>query len=349
MQILITGGAGYIGSHTCVELLNAGYEIVVLDNLLNSKHEALERIKEITGKDFKFHQADLLDKQELIKIFTENNIDAVIHFAGLKAVGESVTIPLLYYHNNITGTLNLCEVMEQFGVHNMVFSSSATVYGLQERVPLSEELPLQATNPYGRTKLMIEEILRDVYVANNKWSIALLRYFNPVGAHPSGRIGEDPNGIPNNLIPYITQVAVGKLPELKVFGNDYATHDGTGVRDYIHVADLAAGHLKALEKVMSSSGVSAYNLGTGSGYSVMEMIHAFEKVTGRSIPYRIINRRPGDIGVSYSDPLKAQNELNWIAQKSLEEMCLDSWRWQSNNPNGYDEAKKELKQLNVTL
>jgi UDP-glucose 4-epimerase len=347
MAILITGGAGYIGSHTCVELLNAGYEIIVLDNLSNSKVDSLDRIREITSKDFKFYQIDLLNKGELETIFSENDIEAVIHFAGLKAVGESVSIPLHYYHNNITGTLILCEVMEEFGVHNMVFSSSATVYGIQEQVPLSEELPLQATNPYGRTKLMIEEILRDVYVSNNNWSVALLRYFNPVGAHSSGRIGEDPNGIPNNLVPYITQVAVGKLSELRVFGNDYATHDGTGVRDYIHVVDLAAGHLKALEKVMTTSGVSSYNLGTGTGYSVMEMIHAFEKVTGRNIPYQIIDRRPGDIGISYADPSKAQNELNWIAQKGLEEMCSDSWRWQSNNPNGY-EFNKKLKEVNVT-
>ncbi|MCV9888143.1 UDP-glucose 4-epimerase GalE [Metabacillus halosaccharovorans] len=347
MSILITGGAGYIGSHTCVELLNAGYEIVVLDNLSNSKVDSLDRIREITSKDFKFYQTDLLNKAELQTIFAENNIEAVIHFAGLKAVGESVSIPLHYYHNNITGTLILCEVMEQFGVYNMVFSSSATVYGMQEQVPLSEELPLQATNPYGRTKLMIEEVLRDLYVSNKNWSVALLRYFNPVGAHSSGFIGEDPNGIPNNLVPYITQVAVGKLSELRVFGNDYSTHDGTGVRDYIHVVDLAAGHLKALEKVMVSSGVSAYNLGTGKGYSVLDMIYTFEKVTGRSIPYRISNRRPGDIGISYADPSKAQKELNWVAKKGLEEMCLDSWRWQSKNPHGYEGPSKEQAVLNV--
>ncbi|WP_394184123.1 UDP-glucose 4-epimerase GalE [Metabacillus halosaccharovorans] len=348
MSILITGGAGYIGSHTCVELLNAGYDIVVLDNLSNSKVNSLERIREITSKDFKFYQTDLLNKAELQTIFSENNIEAVIHFAGLKAVGESVSIPLHYYHNNITGTLILCEVMEQFGVYNMVFSSSATVYGMQEQVPLSEELPLQATNPYGRTKLMIEEILRDVYVSNKNWSIALLRYFNPVGAHSSGLIGEDPNGIPNNLVPYITQVAVGKLSELSVFGNDYTTHDGTGVRDYIHVVDLAAGHLKALERVMASSGVSAYNLGTGTGYSVMDMIHAFEKVTGRPIPYQIIDRRPGDIGISYADPFKAEKELNWTAYKGLEEMCSDSWRWQSMNPDGYEVEDNEQQKVSVT-
>ena len=348
MAILITGGAGYIGSHTCVELLNEGYEIVVLDNLTNSKVDALDRVRQITAKNFKFYQTDLLNKVDLQNIFSENDIEAVIHFAGLKAVGESVLIPLHYYHNNITGTLILCEVMEEFGVNNMVFSSSATVYGTQEQVPLSENSPLRATNPYGRTKLMIEDILQDVHVSNKNWSIALLRYFNPVGAHSSGQIGEDPNGIPNNLIPYITQVAVGKLSELRVFGNDYATHDGTGVRDYIHVVDLAAGHLKALEKVTTSSGVSAYNLGTGKGYSVLDMIHAFEKVTDRKIPYRIIDRRPGDIGISYADPTKAQRELNWVAQKGLEEMCSDSWRWQSNYPNGYEAENKEQKELNVT-
>ncbi|KKI91425.1 UDP-galactose-4-epimerase [Bacillus sp. SA1-12] len=348
MAILITGGAGYIGSHTCVELLNAGYEIIVLDNLVNSKIHTLDRIKEITGKNFRFYKTDLLNKAEIQYIFLENHIEAVIHFAGLKAVGESVEIPLRYYHNNITGTLNLCEVMNEFDVHNMVFSSSATVYGLQVQVPLIEQLPLQATNPYGRTKLMIEEILRDVYVSNKNWSIALLRYFNPVGAHPSGRIGEDPNGIPNNLVPYITQVAVGKLPELKVFGNDYNTHDGTGIRDYIHVVDLAAGHVKALEKVMSSSGVTAYNLGTGTGYSVLEMIEAFKEVTGQTIPYQIIERRPGDIGISYADPSKAKRELNWEAKKGLYEMCSDSWRWQMNNPRGYDLEEKEQENLSVT-
>ncbi|WP_191565588.1 UDP-glucose 4-epimerase GalE [Metabacillus idriensis] len=348
MAILVTGGAGYIGSHTSVELLNAGYELVILDNLSNSKFEVLDRITEITGKDFKFYKSDLLNRDELQTIFSKNNIEAVIHFAGLKAVGESVSSPLNYYHNNITGAINLFEMMEKFGVHNLVFSSSATVYGMQEQVPLSEDLPLQATNPYGRTKLMIEEILRDVYESNKNWSIALLRYFNPVGAHSSGRIGEDPNGIPNNLVPYITQIAVGKLSELNVFGNDYDTKDGTGVRDYIHVVDLAAGHLKALEKVLGNSGVSAYNLGTGKGFSVMEMIHAFEKATGRNIPYQNIDRRPGDIGISYADPSKAKKELNWVAYKGLEEMCSDSWRWQLNNPNGYEAHKNEQKLLNST-
>lgn len=347
MSILITGGAGYIGSHTSVELLNAGFEIVMLDNLSNSKLDALDRIKEITGNNFKFYKSDLLNRDELQTIFSENNIEAVIHFAGLKAVGESVSSPLTYYQNNITGSINLFEMMEKFRVHNLVFSSSATVYGMQEQVPLTEDLPLQATNPYGRTKLMVEEILSDIYESNKNWSIALLRYFNPVGAHPSGRIGEDPNGIPNNLVPYITQVAVGKLSELNVFGNDYDTHDGTGVRDYIHVVDLAAGHLKALEKVISSSGINAYNLGTGKGFSVMEMIHAFENATGRNIPYRNIDRRPGDIGISYADPAKAKKELNWVAYKGLEEMCTDAWRWQLNNPNGYEADKKVEKELNT--
>ncbi|MBM7604639.1 UDP-glucose 4-epimerase [Metabacillus crassostreae] len=341
MSILITGGTGYIGSHTCVELLNSGYEIVVLDNLSNSRKDSLDRIKRITGKDIKFYHSDLLNKGDLHTIFSENNIDAVIHFAGLKAVGESVNVPLHYYENNITGTLNLLEVMEKFGVYRMVFSSSATVYGTQEKVPLSEDLPLQATNPYGRTKLMIEEILRDVTIANRNWSIALLRYFNPVGAHPSGTIGEDPNGIPNNLVPYISQVAIGKLSELKVYGNDYNTHDGTGVRDYIHVVDLASGHLKALEKIMRSTGINAYNLGTGRGYSVLEVIQTFEKVSGKLIPYKITRRRPGDIAISYADSSKAEKELNWSAQKNLLEMCADSWRWQIQNPNGYESKEPE--------
>lgn len=335
MAILVTGGAGYIGSHTCIELLNAGYELIILDNFLNSKPESLHRIKEITGKDFIFYEIDLLDRQDLEDVFSNNHIEAVIHFAGLKAVGESVTIPLHYYHNNITGTLILCDVMSKWGVKNLVFSSSATVYGMPERVPILENFPLSAMNPYGRTKLMIEEILRDIYVADNSWSIALLRYFNPIGAHESGRIGEDPNGIPNNLMPYITQVAVGKLKELQVFGNDYPTVDGTGVRDYIHVVDLANGHLKALEKVMSSNGVEAYNLGTGNGYSVLEIVAAFEKASDVNVPYRIVDRRPGDVAICYADPSKAKNELDWTAQRGIEDMCLDSWRWQRNNPNGY--------------
>ncbi|PLS01474.1 UDP-glucose 4-epimerase GalE [Neobacillus cucumis] len=336
MAILVTGGAGYIGSHTCIELLNAGHEVIVVDNYSNSKPESLQRVKELTGKDFAFYEVDLLDRIGLQKVFAENQIEAVIHFAGLKAVGESVSIPIHYYHNNITGTLILCEVMNQYGVKNLVFSSSATVYGMPERVPISEDFPLSATNPYGRTKLMIEEILRDLYVSDQEWSIALLRYFNPIGAHKSGRIGEDPNGIPNNLMPYITQVAVGKLKELQVFGNDYPTDDGTGVRDYIHVVDLALGHLKALEKVLPSKGVEAYNLGTGTGYSVLGLVSAFEKASDVSIPYKIVDRRPGDIAVCYADPSKAKEELGWTATRGIEEMCEDSWRWQKNNPNGYD-------------
>lgn len=337
MKVLVTGGAGYIGSHTCVELLDAGYELVIVDNFSNSKPEVLNRIKEITGKDFKFYEADLLDKDGLEVAFAENEIDAVIHFAGLKAVGESVQIPLRYYHNNITGTIILCELMEKYNVKKMVFSSSATVYGMPDRVPISEDFPLRPTNPYGRTKFMIEEILRDLAVTDDKWSIALLRYFNPIGAHPSGRIGEDPNGIPNNLMPYITQVASGKLKELRVFGNDYPTKDGTGVRDYIHVVDLAKGHLKALEKVANSTGVDAYNLGTGTGYSVLEVIEAFEKASGQKVPYIITDRRPGDVAICYADPSKAKKELGWVAEKGIYEMCADAWNWQSKNPNGYED------------
>jgi UDP-glucose 4-epimerase len=335
MSILVTGGAGYIGSHTCVELLQAGYDLVVIDNFSNSKMDSLNRVKELTGKDVTFYEVDLLNRDSVVKIFKQHSIEAVIHFAGLKAVGESVSLPLHYYHNNITGTLILCDVMKQYGVKNLVFSSSATVYGMPETVPISEDFPLGATNPYGRTKLMIEEILRDVYVADEGWSIALLRYFNPIGAHESGRIGEDPNGIPNNLMPFITQVAVGKLKQLSVFGNDYPTIDGSGVRDYIHVVDLAHGHLKALEKVMSSNGVEAYNLGTGTGYSVLEIVTAFEKASGVQIPYQIVDRRPGDIAVCYADATKAKNELGWVATRGMEEMCRDSWKWQKNNPNGY--------------
>jgi UDP-glucose 4-epimerase len=335
MAILVTGGAGYIGTHTCVELLEAGNEIIVVDNFINSKEVVLKRLEEITGKTVPFYNVDLLDREGLEKVFSENSIEAVIHFAGLKAVGESVLIPLHYYHNNITGTLILAEVMQKFGVYKMVFSSSATVYGIPKQVPISEDFPLHATNPYGRSKLMIEEILRDLYISNKDWSIALLRYFNPIGAHESGRIGEDPSGIPNNLMPFITQVAVGKLDELKVFGNDYPTADGTGVRDYIHVVDLAKGHLKALGKVQSTKGVEAYNLGTGNGYSVLEMVHAFEKASGMKVPYSVIDRRPGDIAECYADPTKAKAELEWEAEKGLEKMCEDSWRWQSQNPEGY--------------
>lgn len=335
MAVLVTGGAGYIGSHTCVELLNAGYEIVVVDNLSNSKLEAVNRIKKITGKDFKFYEVDLLEKEKLNGVFDENKIEAVIHFAGLKAVGESVAIPLSYYHNNITGTLILCEVMKAHNVKKIVFSSSATVYGMPDRVPISEDFPLSATNPYGRTKLMIEEILRDLYVSDNEWSIALLRYFNPIGAHESGTIGEDPNGIPNNLMPFITQVAVGKLQKLRVFGSDYDTVDGTGVRDYIHVVDLAIGHLRALDKVRESKGVDAYNLGTGRGYSVLEIVNAFIKASGVEIPYDLVDRRPGDIAICYANPDKAEKELKWTAKKDINDMCKDSWKWQSSNPNGY--------------
>lgn len=337
MAILVTGGAGYIGSHTCIELLHAGYEIVIVDNFVNSKPESLKRIRELAGKDFKFYEADLLDYDAVEKIFKENTIEAVIHFAGLKAVGESVSIPLRYYHNNITGTLILCDIMKKYGVGKIVFSSSATVYGVPETVPLREDFPLSATNPYGRTKLMIEEILRDLYVADNTMSIALLRYFNPIGAHESGRIGEDPNGIPNNLMPYISQVAIGKLKELSVYGNDYDTKDGTGVRDYIHVVDLAKGHIKALEKVLNSTGIDAYNLGTGNGYSVLEMVKAFEKASGKKVPYKIVDRRPGDVASCYADPAYAYEKLGWKAELGLERMCEDAWRWQSQNPNGYDD------------
>ncbi|MDQ0242568.1 UDP-glucose 4-epimerase [Bacillus fengqiuensis] len=348
MKILVTGGAGYIGTHTCVELLNAGYEIVVLDNFSNSKPEALHRVREITGKDFLFYEADLLDKEALHTIFAENEIEAVIHFAGLKAVGESVNLPLWYYDNNMTGTIRLCEVMKEHGVKKLVFSSSATVYGMPERVPIDEECSLGATNPYGRTKQMIEEILRDLHVSDHEWSVALLRYFNPIGAHKSGRIGEDPNGIPNNLLPYISQVAVGKLSELSVFGNDYPTPDGTGVRDYIHVVDLAIGHLRALEKILASNGVGAYNLGTGNGYSVLEIVSAFEQASGRNIPYKITARRPGDIGVCYADSTKAKLELGWAAERGIEEMCEDSWRWQCHNPNGYGKEVDVLTGIGIS-
>lgn len=336
MRILVTGGAGYIGSHACIELLNAGYEVVVLDNLSNSKEESLRRVQEITGKTLEFHLADLLDKPAVDRIFDRAQIDAVIHFAGLKAVGESVSIPLRYYHNNITGTLNLCDVMSAHGVKNLVFSSSATVYGDPHTVPITEDFPTTATNPYGWTKWMIEQILRDAYRADNTWNIALLRYFNPIGAHASGRIGEDPNGIPNNLLPYIAQVAVGKLPKVSVFGNDYPTPDGTGVRDYIHVVDLSIGHVRALEKLRTNPGLVTYNLGTGNGYSVLQVIAAFEKACGKKIPYQIVARRAGDVAACYADPAKAKAELGWIAERGIDQMCADSWAWQSNNPHGYE-------------
>lgn len=335
MRILVTGGAGYIGSHTCLELLNAGYEVVVVDNLMNSKEESLRRVQEITGKSLLFHKADLLDKASLDAIFQPVSIDAVIHFAGLKAVGESVQIPLHYYKNNITGTLTLCEVMAEHSVKNIVFSSSATVYGDPASVPIREDFPLGPTSPYGRTKWMIEEILKDLHASDPAWNIALLRYFNPIGAHESGRIGEDPNGIPNNLLPFIAQVAVGRRKELSVFGNDYPTPDGTGVRDYIHVVDLSTGHLCALHRLSEGCGVVTYNLGTGRGYSVLEVVKAFEQASGRTIPYRITGRREGDIATCYADPKRANDELNWTARRGIGEMCADTWRWQSQNPDGY--------------
>jgi UDP-glucose 4-epimerase len=337
MKILVTGGAGYIGSHTCVELLNAGYEIVVVDNLSNSSEESLRRVQQLTGKTLIFHHVDLLDQQALDGVFASHPIRAVIHFAGLKAVAESVSIPLRYYHNNITGTLILCEVMKAHGVRNIVFSSSATVYGNPQSMPILEDFPLSATNPYGRSKLIIEDILRDLYIADNTMNIAILRYFNPVGAHTSGRIGEDPNGIPNNLVPYIAQVAVGKLPYLPVFGNDYPTPDGTCIRDYIHVVDLAIGHLKALDRLATNPGVVTYNLGTGRGTSVMEMLAAFERAAGKKITYKVVERRPGDVPISYADPSLAEREMGWKAVRGIDEMCEDTWRWQSLNPYGYNE------------
>lgn len=335
MRILVTGGAGYIGSHTCLELLLAGYEVIVVDNLANSKEESLVRVQDIAGKTLEFHKVDLLDKEGLTAVFKRGSLDAVVHFAGLKAVGESVKIPLRYYHNNVTGTLILCEVMGEHNVNNLVFSSSCTVYGDPHKVPITEDFPLSATNPYGRTKLTIEYILKDLQRADPAWNVALLRYFNPVGAHSSGRIGEDPYGIPNNLVPYIAQVAVGRLPELFVFGDDYPTPDGTGVRDYIHVVDLALGHLKALQKLASDPGVVTYNLGTGRGYSVLEVVSAFGRASGKKVPFKIVGRRPGDIATSYADPSKAERELGWTAGRGIEEMCADVWLWQSRNPQGY--------------
>jgi len=336
MRILVTGGAGYIGSHTCVELLGEGYEVVILDNLVNSSAESIERVQEISDKKIIFHKVDLLDRQAVNNVFIEKSIDAVIHFAGLKAVGESVEMPLSYYHNNITGTLMLLEAVKEHGVRNFVFSSSACVYGDPATVPITEEFPLQSTNPYGQTKVMIEQILKDLHVTDPSLNIALLRYFNPVGAHPSARIGEDPHGIPNNLVPYIAQVAGGRLAELSVYGNDYPTEDGTGVRDYIHVMDLASGHVKAMERLAENPGVVTYNLGTGRGYSVLEMVKAFEKAAGKKVPYKVIGRRPGDIACCYADPAKAEKELSWKAVRNIDEMCLDTWRWQSANPKGYE-------------
>lgn len=336
MAILVTGGAGYIGSHTCVELLNAGYEVVVMDNLCNSSEESLRRVEKITGKQVKFYLVDLLDQASMEDIFSKEKIDSVIHFAGLKAVGESVAKPLEYYHNNITGTLLLCDVMRKHSVKNIVFSSSATVYGDPAFVPITEECPKgQITNPYGQTKSMLEQILTDIQKADQEWNVVLLRYFNPIGAHKTGLIGEDPKGIPNNLVPYIAQVAVGKLNCLGVYGDDYPTHDGTGVRDYIHVVDLAVGHVKALKKITEKSGVSVYNLGTGNGYSVLDVVKAYEKACGKTIKYEIKPRRAGDIATCYADAAKAKAELSWEAERGIEEMCEDSWRWQSNNPDGY--------------
>jgi UDP-glucose 4-epimerase len=337
MNILVTGGAGYIGSHTCVELLQAGYDVTVVDNLYNSKSEALQRVQALAGKAITFHEVDLLDRPALEAVFRSQTFEAVIHFAALKAPGESVRQPLRYYQNNLTGTLVLCELMARYGVKDLVFSSSCTVYGDSAFVPVREDFPChQQVNPYGRTKRMIEVILEDLQAAEPTWNIALLRYFNPVGAHPSGRIGEDPQGIPNNLMPVISQVAVGRLPELKVYGDDYPTPDGTGVRDYIHVVDLAVGHLKALEKLQTNPGLVIYNLGTQRGYSVLELVHAFEQACGKHIPYRVVERRPGDVATSYADATKAQRELGWRAERGIDEMCADVWRWQSSYPNGYE-------------
>lgn len=336
MKILVTGGAGYIGSHTCVELLNQGHDVVVIDNLYNSSKLAMDRVEEITGRKLKFYEGDLLNKADIQNVFDHEKIDSVIHFAALKAVGESVALPLRYYENNITGTLNLCEVMAENNVKNIIFSSSATVYGTPKVVPITEDSPLSTTNPYGSTKLFIEQILQDLNVSDPEWNVVILRYFNPIGAHNSGLIGEDPKGIPNNLVPYITQVAVGKLDTLSVYGDDYATEDGTGVRDYIHVVDLALGHVASLKKLEKGSGVSIYNLGTGNGYSVLEMIKAFENASGKRIPYIIKERRAGDIAVCYAEAEKALKEINWAAKYDLKQMCEDSWRWQSNNPNGYE-------------
>lgn len=336
MAILVTGGAGYIGSHTVIELQNAGYDVVVMDNLSNSSEVALERVQEITGKPLSFYKADILDREATEEIFSKEKIEAVIHFAGLKAVGESVQKPWEYYNNNITGTLVLLDVMRKHNVKNIIFSSSATVYGEPEKVPVTEETPKgSCTNPYGWTKSMLEQILTDIQKADPSWNVILLRYFNPIGAHKSGKIGENPNGIPNNLMPYITQVAVGKLPKLGVFGNDYPTPDGTCIRDYIHVLDLATGHVKALERLKKNAGLDIYNLGTGIGYSVLDVIHNFEAATGITIPFEFKPRRAGDIPVNYSNVDKAWKELGWKAQYGIKEMCEDSWRWQSSNPNGY--------------
>ncbi len=338
MNILVTGGAGFIGSHTCVELILAGYKVIVIDNLVNSSKEAVRRVEKITGEVIPFYPVDLLDSDGVRDVFKKENIDAVIHFAGLKAVGESVAKPWEYYNNNIAGSLNLCKVMMENNVKNIIFSSSATVYGDPKEIPITEECPKgQITNPYGQTKSMLEQIFTDIYKADNEWNVVLLRYFNPIGAHESGLIGEDPCGIPNNLVPYISKVAIGQLEKLGVFGNDYPTPDGTGVRDYIHVVDLAKGHVKALKKIEEKAGLSVYNLGTGKGYSVLQVIKAYSKACGRDIPYEIKDRRPGDIAVCYADCTKAKEELGWEAQYDIDRMCEDSWRWQSMNPRGYKE------------
>lgn len=336
MNVLLTGGSGYIGSHTCVECINAGYDVVVVDNLSNSQKESIERIQGITGKQITFYPYDLLDAEKISSVFEKHSIDSVIHFAGLKAVSESSLIPMKYYQNNVTGTLNLLETMKKYHVFKLVFSSSAAVYGHPEKAPIAEDSPLNPNNPYARTKIIIESILQDVYSADDRWNIAILRYFNPIGAHESGLIGEFPNNIPNNLMPYLSQVAVGKLKELLIFGNDYPTHDGTGVRDYVHVLDLSSGHVKALDKLEEKPGIVVYNLGTGKGYSVLEIIKIFEKTSSKTIPYKIVKRRPGDVPINYADPSLAHRELNWHARRSIEEMCLDTWRWQSRNPNGYN-------------
>lgn len=335
-KILVTGGAGYIGSHTCLELLNDGYEIVVLDNLSNSNQESLRRVQEITGKTLEFVNGDIRDRALLDTLFQQHDFEAVIHFAGLKAVGESCEIPLDYYDNNVYGTLVLCQAMQAARVKRIVFSSSATVYGDPATLPITEDFPLSATNPYGRSKLMVEEVLGDLFKSDTHWSIALLRYFNPAGAHPSGRIGEDPNDIPNNLMPYVSQVAIGKLEKLRVFGDDYPTIDGTGVRDYIHVVDLSLGHVKAIEKLRTTKGVHIWNLGVGKGCSVLEIVAAFEKASGQNVPYEITPRRSGDIAACYANPERALNQLGWKAERGLEDMVTDAWRWQSENPNGYN-------------
>lgn len=333
--ILVTGGAGYIGTHTVLQLLETSHDVIVVDNLSNSRREALDRVEALTGKSVTFYLGDILDRELLEQIFLTHTIDAVIHFAGLKAVGESVSEPLRYYENNVVGTTILLEVMNAFDVKRIVFSSSATVYGMPERTPIDESFPLSATNPYGRTKLMIEDIMRDLAVADPSWSIALLRYFNPIGAHESGKIGEDPFDVPNNLMPYITQVAVGRLNELSVFGDDYDTPDGTGVRDYIHVVDLAEGHLKALDYVLDHTGAEAFNLGTGTGYSVLDLVQAFEAESGKAVPYKVTPRRPGDIATCFANPSKSKRVLGWEAKHDVRAMCRDAWNWQSNNPNGY--------------